>query len=213
MRRRVSPDHSGFLARTADDALLTAIDSCPCTERRKAEEKAELDAFLATQREKLLTTPPPDSTSLDEEDDDVDYSFAHLRIGGKGKMAPPAGMRLEGMGRGRAKVQDEKDLEELRKMQDEARHMQAVRGSLRSLSLFPVLLLTVPSQTSRIASLAAHRGQDRPRQPLLRDDQNPAYSQQRRVKTFSTLCFDNARRHCEPLRVTSTRRVFLAFRT
>ncbi|BGP05923.1 hypothetical protein JCM10049v2_001742 [Rhodotorula toruloides] len=96
-------------------------------ERRKAEEKAELDAFLATQREKLLTTPPPDSTSLDEEDDDVDYSFAHLRIGGKGKMAPPAGMRLEGMGRGRAKVQDEKDLEELRKMQDEARHMQAVR--------------------------------------------------------------------------------------
>ncbi|BGP29949.1 hypothetical protein JCM10296v2_001701 [Rhodotorula toruloides] len=97
-------------------------------ERRKAEEKAELDAFLASQREKLLTSPPPAaSTSLDEEDDDVDYSFAHLRMGGKGKMASPAGVRLEGMGRGRAKVQNEKDLEELRKMQDEARHMQAVR--------------------------------------------------------------------------------------
>ncbi|BGP22702.1 hypothetical protein Rt10032_c08g3565 [Rhodotorula toruloides] len=96
-------------------------------QRRRAEEKAELDAFVAKQREKLLTSPSPDLTAADGDDSDVDYSFAHLRVGGKGTMAPPAGARLQGLGRGRAKVEDEKDLEELRKMQDEARHMQAVR--------------------------------------------------------------------------------------
>ena len=68
-----------------------------------------------------------DSDAQDD-DDDVDHSFAHLRIDGTGKGGRP---------RPPPKVQPaatEAELEEIRRMQDEARHRQAVRGEF----LFPL---------------------------------------------------------------------------
>ncbi|GAA6006318.1 uncharacterized protein JCM10292_002646 [Rhodotorula paludigena] len=87
-------------------------------ELRKAEEKAELDAFLQQQREKLASPSASTATADEEDDEDVDHTFAHLRIGGRGKMVRPTG-------RGRVETEEEKA--ELLKMQDEARRMQAVR--------------------------------------------------------------------------------------
>lgn len=60
----------------------------------------------------------------------MDHSFAHLRIGGTGNGGRP---------RPPAKVQPaatEAELEEIRRMQDEARHRQAVRGEFCSRSPF-----------------------------------------------------------------------------
>ncbi|GAA6029315.1 hypothetical protein JCM8097_003616 [Rhodosporidiobolus ruineniae] len=85
-------------------------------EARKAAEAADLAAFLSAQHSKLLSNPSPDDAQPDDDDEDVDHSFAHLRIGGvakRGVVKPVKG--------------EEGDEEELRRMQDEARRMQAVR--------------------------------------------------------------------------------------
>ncbi|GAA5890980.1 hypothetical protein JCM8208_003116 [Rhodotorula glutinis] len=88
-------------------------------ERRKVEEQEQLDAFLSRQRDKLAS-PSDAPGEHDEDEDDVDHSFAHLRIGGNGRMRPPPGGH-------KTKVETVEDKEELRRMQDEARRMQAVR--------------------------------------------------------------------------------------
>lgn len=98
------------------------IPSLALAERRKAEEKEQLDEFLARQRDRLAS-PSQGRDGEEEDEDDIDHSFSHLRIGGKGRMAPPPGRAG-----GKAKVETEEEKEELRRMQDEARRMQAVRG-------------------------------------------------------------------------------------
>lgn len=116
MRPSSRPRSCTPLARPLADALPRAH-----AERRKAEEQEQLDAFLARQRDKLAT-PSDAPGEHDEDEDDVDHSFAHLRLGGKGRMRPPpVGLK--------AKVDTDEDKEELRRMQDEARRMQAVRGA------------------------------------------------------------------------------------
>ncbi|GAA5978410.1 hypothetical protein JCM10908_004343 [Rhodotorula pacifica] len=96
-------------------------------ELRKAEEQAELEAFLERQRERLASPQGQNATGFAapgdqaEDDEDVDHSFAHLRIGGagKGRPRPPANAQPV--------PTTEEEREELRRMQDEARHRQAVR--------------------------------------------------------------------------------------
>ncbi|GAA5862175.1 hypothetical protein JCM3774_004809 [Rhodotorula dairenensis] len=99
-------------------------------EFRKAEEQAELEAFLERQRARLVSpqgqAEPGFVAAGDREDqdadEDVDHSFAHLRIGGGGpgkaqtRPSPSA-----------QPMMTEEEREELRRMQDEARHRQAVR--------------------------------------------------------------------------------------
>ncbi|KWU44914.1 hypothetical protein RHOSPDRAFT_33453 [Rhodotorula sp. JG-1b] len=114
-------------------------------ELRKAEEQAELAAFLESQRARLASPEGQaglgfmaagDSDAQDD-DDDVDHSFAHLRIDGTGKGGRP---------RPPPKVQPaatEAELEEIRRMQDEARHRQAtsridLRARLRATHPNPV---------------------------------------------------------------------------
>ncbi|GAA5960552.1 hypothetical protein JCM8115_003219 [Rhodotorula mucilaginosa] len=97
-------------------------------ELRKAEEEAELAAFLESQRARLASSEGQTGLGFTavgdrdaQDDDDVDHSFAHLRIGGTGKA---------GRSRQPPKVHPaatEAELEEIRRMQDEARHRQAVR--------------------------------------------------------------------------------------
>lgn len=116
----------------------------PTPELRKAEEQAELEAFLEQQRTRLQATsgdPKAGFTGVGDEeeddDEDVDHSFAHLRIGGSAKGKPrPVGLPATAA---------EEEKEERRRMQDEARHRQAVRGKLSfSRNPLPSCQLTDP---------------------------------------------------------------------
>lgn len=156
MRRKVRCCFSTFFFSSPFSGLtslysFSALSSLFITsaEARKAEEAAELEAFREKQREKLLLDP---STAEEEEDDeDVDHSFAHLRTGGtKGK----------GVSRGGLAGHEKEDDEQVKERADEARRMQAVRGSFSFLPNPPYV---------HSPPLSSYR----PQRPLLRRPTTP----------------------------------------
>ncbi|BGP37758.1 hypothetical protein JCM10449v2_001680 [Rhodotorula kratochvilovae] len=128
-------------------------------ERRKAEEQEQLDAFLAAQRDKLASSATAPVVGADDEDeDDIDHSFAHLRIGGKGR-AVGAGAK--------ARVETEEEKEELRRMQDNARRMQAVRDLKDRFSGSAVRSGPPPSLRPPPSSTSASSSSGAPTKPIV----------------------------------------------
>lgn len=127
-------------------------------EARKAEEAAELAAFRERQREKLLLDPSSVEGDEEEDDEDVDHSFAHLRIGG-----------AKGKGAHRGVAQEKEDDEQVKARADEARRMQAVRGS----SLPSILTSALPLTPSALLDLKDRFSGARPLPPPVPSTSSP----------------------------------------